>query len=183
MEQYKLKLNLDGLSFTFEILNYDPGHKDEYDWLRINADFEFKDVINYHLKRNECMAYIDLNILTRLLDDLLNDKLKNEKDFTPLEPDLHFVMRPKYDIRNNLDCLYVEPGCEIDDIGMTLEVNLWNDYLTGNSFSMMFDRSDIEALASYLHLVKGEITISDSKIQKLIKNEIICQYTEKPKLI
>ena len=175
MERYRLELNLEGMIFKFEILDYNRRCKYDDDWLKINADFKFKDIINYHLKRYECLTYLDIDILIRRINDLLNDKLKNEEDFTPLEPDLHFVMSPKFDVRNNPNCIYVKPGSEIVDIMMILEVGLWDNGLTGNSFTMMFDRSEIEALSLYLHLIKGEVPSDDPKIQELIERKIICR--------
>ena len=68
---------------------------------------------------------------------------------------------------------YIKPGTEVADISMDLRVNLWSDGLTGNYFSMTFDRGDIEKFYTYLLLVTNKIDKNDEKIQKLIEAGIL----------
>ena len=111
--------------------------------------------------------------MAQSLDDLLTDKLSEEKIIECIEPDFKFVLVPKRDLRNDPQITYVQKGCEIADIYMDMKIYFWHEGLTDNYLSVSFDRSDIEHFRDYLLFVMRKIDITNPKIIEMMKKEIL----------
>jgi len=163
-----LKLDLEGMIFKLKIEKYDSKKLDDDDWAKVSFSFKFGNIINYSESNAELMQNQEINILESYLKRLLEDKIKEKKTYNFIEPDFEMDFYPKmYSTDPNL--IYIKPGTEVADISMDLRVNLWSDGLTGNYFSMSFDREDIEKFYTYLLLVTNKIDKNDEKVQKLIE--------------
>ena len=134
----------------------------------------FMDYTAYHIRRNyEILNGLSNEESTKLLERLLNNELNEIKEYQPCEPDLTFILNPKYDIRNDPNTIYVKPGFEIRDIKLQLRVNLWDDGLTDNYFSITLYREDIDNLYTYLCYVTKKFDKDNPKVQELINSGII----------
>ena len=168
-----IKFDLQGMRFNLKIENYRPHQDVDGEWTKDSFEFKFQDIINYKKDNYEAILSCEIDDLIKYLDELLNDKMNEPKDYTCIEPDFEFVFSPKFDVRNDPNCLYAKPGTEIIDIDLQLKVNLWDDGLTNNYFSTTFGREEIEQLYTYLKLIAHRIQITDDNVQQLIKNGII----------
>lgn len=146
---YTLRLNLDSIVMSMRINDYNKHYKDD-DWLKVDS-------------------FIDA------LSNLLTDRIEKESYFELTEPDLAFILKPKFDVRENENILYVRESFEIIDISMTMEVHFRDNegVLTANYMSLDFDRDDIEHLLHYLKLISGKENFDNESIVKLIEEGII----------
>lgn len=168
-----IKFNLDGMKFELKIENYKPGQTLDGDWADVSFNFEFQDIIKYKKTAMEILLCCEVDDLRAFMEDLLNDKLTDIKSYECIEPDFDFIFRPKYDIRNNPNLIYVKPGNEIEDVNMELNVNLWNEGLTCNYFSTLFNRKEIENFYLYLCLITSKIKNDDARIRNLLNSGTI----------
>ena len=94
----------------------------------------------------------EVDYLRNALSDLLNDRITKKSNVSFIEPDLEFVLSPKFDVRESENHIWVREGMEIIDIGVDVVINfsdVKNGY-NGQLFSLPLDRTEIEKLKSYL---------------------------------
>ena len=168
-----IKFDLQGMSLNLKIEGYKPHQDVDGAWTKDSFNFRFQDTISYKKDDYEAILSCEIDDIIKYLKDLLDDKLEKVEEYTCIEPDFEFVFSPKFDRRNDPNCLYVRPGCEIIDIDLQLKVNLWDDGLTDNYFSTTFVRDEIEQLYLYLLLISDRIKIDDERVQNLINKGII----------
>ncbi len=170
---YTLRLNLDGIVLNMRINDYNKDYKDGEDWLKVDFSLEGHKWLHYQIS-GEIIEYCEIEMLIDGLSYLLDGKIKESNYIELTEPDLAFILKPQYDVRNNPRVLYVREGLEIVDVSMTMEVHFWDEgALTANYMSLEFDRDDIEHLLHYLKLISGKENATDEVIIKLIEDGII----------
>lgn len=170
---YTLRLDLDSIVMSMRINDYNKYYNDGDDWLKVDFNLESYKWLNYQIS-SEIIEYCEIEQLIDDLSDLLDGKMKNESYIELTEPDLAFILKPQFDVRENKNVLYVREGFELIDISMTMEVHFWGGgVLTANYMSLDFDRDDIEYLLHYLKLISGIENVNDTVIAKLIEDEII----------
>ena len=168
-----VKFDLQGMKLKFKVEKYIPNQTINGKWAEISFSFEFQDVIKYSTSKNEVLLSSEVDHIRDYMEKLLEDKLDKEVIYKCIEPDFEFTFRPKYDVRNDPNIIWVKPGNEIQDIELKLKVNLWNKGLTCNYFSTSFDRGKIEVFYLYLSLISNKIDKNDDRINNLLKTGII----------
>ena len=168
-----IKFDLEGMKFELNIDKYYPNQNLDGRWTEVTCNFEFSNVIKYKISHDEILLCCEVDEIRNSLERLLNNELNEIKEYQPCEPDLTFILNPKYDIRNDPNTIYVKPGFEIRDIKLQLRVNLWDDGLTDNYFSMTLYREDIDNLYTYLCYVTKKFDKDNPKVQELINSGII----------
>lgn len=168
-----IKFDLQGMLFNLKIEGYKPYQDVDGQWTNDSFSFKFQDTINYKKDNYEAILSCEVDDIIKYLKELLDDKMTESKEYGCIEPDFEFVFSPKFDVRNDPNCLYAKPGTEIIDIDLQLKVNLWDDGLTNNYFSTTFGREEIEQLYIYLMLISNRIKKDDEQVQKLIDKGII----------
>lgn len=168
-----IKFKLQGMLFELKIDGYKPHQDIDGEWTKESFLFKFQNIINYKKDNSELLLCCEIDDLIENLKDLLNDKVSEIKEYGCIEPDFEFTFKPKYDVRNDPNCLYVKSGMEVEDIELQLKINLWSGGLTDNYFSTTFCRKEIEQLYFYLLLITNRIKLEDEKIQVLINKGII----------
>ena len=94
----------------------------------------------------------EVDCLKNALDDLLNDRISQQSNVSFIEPDLEFILSPKFDVRESENHIWVREGMEIVDIGADIVIHLSdmkNGY-NGQTFSLPLDRTEISKLKLYL---------------------------------
>lgn len=153
-----IKLNIDGMIFKLKIEDYKPNQDTNGNFVKASYSFIFKDIIKYEKERDEVLLSSEIDILIKHLRELLDDEMKDIVSYDCIEPDFEFIFNPKYD--------------DID-IDMELRVYLYNPMLTCNYFSVLFNRTQIEQLYTYLSLITKRINREDEKVKQLLKEGII----------
>ena len=101
---------------------------------------------------DEMLTLGEVDCLKNALDDLLNDRISQQSNISFIEPDLEFVLSPKFDVRESENHIWVREGMEIVDIGADIVIHLSdmkNGY-NGQTFSLPLDRMEISKLKLYL---------------------------------
>lgn len=175
----RLVMNISGIEFHFQIHNYSKSKTDDWDseWSKLSLKLFAQNWLNYEIKYDEIMLMSEIEELRDDLENLINDKLTENQTIEFLEPDLSFVLSPKFDIRNNPNILYVEEGYEIADITMDLEVNFWDSRdrsATANKLTLCLDREEIEIFLDYLNFIIDNDVDSD-RVSELIEQGIFVE--------
>ena len=172
--KYTLRLDLDGIVMSMRINGYNKHYKDGDDWLKVDFSLESHKWLNYQIS-SDIIQCCEVDSFIDALSNLLTDRIEKESYFELTEPDLAFILKPRFDVRENENVLYVRKGFEIIDISMTMEVHFWDNEgtLTANYMSLDFDRDNIECLLHYLKLVSGRENVDDESIVKLIEEGIV----------
>lgn len=168
-----IKFNLDGMIFELEIKNYMPVQAMNDSWVDVSYCFNFKNAIQCFSNNNEILLNWEVDEIRNYTEKLLNDQLDKTVNLECIEPDLNFIFKPKYDLRNDPNHLCINPGYEIEDIKIEIRVNLWCGVPTANYFSTTMYRDNIELFYLYLSLVTKKISIDDIKVKKLLETGII----------
>lgn len=168
-----VKLNLQGMQLEFKVEKYIPNQTIDGEWTEISFNFKFQNIIQYSTNRDELLLSSEIDDIRDYMEKLLHDKLYEVERYKCIEPDFEFIFKPKYDVRNDPNVIWVKPGNEIEDIKMKLKVNLWNEGLTSNYFSTSFDREEIEIFYLYLSLITNKISKNDARVNELLKLGII----------
>lgn len=168
-------LDLCGITMKMRINGYHPSTKDRWDeeWCKVDFSFISEGWLNYQRVTDEVLLSSEIEELAQSLDDLLTDKLSEEKVIECIEPDFKFVLVPKRDLRNDPQIAYVQKGYEIADIYMDMKIYFWHEGLTDNYLSVSFGRSDIECFRDYLLFVMRKIDTTNPRIIEMMKNEIL----------
>ncbi len=176
-----LRLDLEGLDFQFRITDYHPSTRENWDceWCHVDLSMIALDWLNYHIDNGEIMLCCEVESLKNSIADLLEDRLKEDKHISFIEPDLSFLLRPREDLRKNPSVVYVAPGHEWTDVDADLEVHTWNHALTENRIMTGFCRDELEVLLCYLKLICGEIDMEDETAKKYMSEGKI--YDPRPK--
>lgn len=170
---YTLRLDLDSIIISMRINDYKKHYKDGDDWLKMDFSLEGYSWLNYQVS-SEIIKYCEIDLLIEAFTDLLSEKLKEDNYIELTEPDLAFILKPQFDVRESEKILYVREGFEMIDVSMKMEIHFWDDgVLTANYLSLDFDREDIENMLHYLKLVSGREIDTDEVIVKLIEDGII----------
>lgn len=169
------KLNLCGIEMNMRIKGYRPSDKNEWDCQWCNVDFSFigESWLKYQRDDDEVLLASEVEELADSLDMLLTDKLSEIKTIDCIEPDFHFVLHPKNDLRNDPKYTYIQKGCEINDIYMEMEIFFWYEGLTDNFLTVTFDRTDIQYLRNYLFLIIGKVGKDDKGIKDMLNKGIL----------
>ena len=175
----QLIMNISGIDFYFQIHNYFKSNIDDwyYEWSKLSLKLFSQNWLNYEIQHDEIMLMSEIEKLRDNLDDLINDELTEKQSIEFLEPDLSFVLSPKFNIRNNPNILYVKEGYEIADITMDFEVNFWDPRdgaATANKLTLCFDREEIEIFLDYLNFITGN-NIDSDRVSELIERGIFVE--------
>lgn len=169
------KIDLNGIILQLQFREYRPSKKEIWDeqWCKTDFSFASEPWLNYHQENGEVFLSCEVEELADRIDKLLHDRLQEKTEVELIEPDFHFILYPKRDLRNDPKYAYIKPGHEIADIYMKWTVTFWNEGLTDNYLSVTLDRADMEYLLNYLHLVMGKLSRKDSLIADMIDKGII----------
>lgn len=170
-----LKLNLDGIILSLRIRRYKKTDRNNWDtvWCRTDFSFISEPWLNYAKEDSEIFLASEVDGLAGELEKLLNDWISEPTEFTCIEPDFVFELKPKEDLRRNPNYEYIRPGSEIMDIGLQWKLFFWNGCLTENNLSVALDRTEIECLLTYLKIVTGQLSEKDAQVQALIAKGIL----------
>ena len=153
-----LELEVDGIKVKFEIRGYLLTNRSnwEREWCQIDYSFSFGESLNYHKENYESLLSCEIDYLVEQLANLLNNKLTEEIEISFLEPDLEFVLFPSFDIRNNPNVIYVQPGFEMSDITLEWRIYFNAQGATSNFLTITLDRNEINCLLEYLKSVQNQ---------------------------
>jgi len=106
----------------------------------------------YDKTDDEVLTLGEVEYLRVTLNNLLNDRIIEKTSIRFIEPDLEFVLFPKYNLRESKDNIWVKEGMEIIDISVYFIIHLsdMKDGYNGQLFSLPFERIEIEKLKCYL---------------------------------
>ena len=173
-----LKMDLDGIILSLQIRDYVKTSHDDWDsrWCKVDFSLVSKPEtwLNYRITNDETLLASEIDDLSRALERLLKDRLTSPIEFNCIEPDFHFMLNPKKDLRDDPKYTYVRPGYEIVDIDMEWKTSFWDGGLTENYLSVRLYREEIEQLLLYLQLISGTRSVGDPAIGQLIQKKIIC---------
>ncbi len=172
-----LKLNLDGIKLYFKISGYKKTNPEKWDdeWCGVELTIQSENWLNYSQSGGLLLA-CEVEEILSLLEDLIDDRISEQKEVEFIEPDFKFILNPKKDLRENSRYTYVKPGCEIIDIDVEFRVSFWNGGLTANYLSLCMDRSDILVFITYLKTVTNQISKTDVSVQDMLKNGTLLEY-------
>lgn len=147
--------NLDvcGIMVRLQINKYHPTSDKEGDewyshWCEVDYSFTSKSWLNYHKESDEVLLSGEVEMLEKVLTELLRDQLNEVKVFGCIEPDFKFVLHPKRDLRK--EGVICAPGLEIADFYLEWKIYFWDDGLTDNHLTLVMDRDEIRAFRDYL---------------------------------
>lgn len=170
----KIRMNIDGVLFELNITDYRKSvNKDELDeWSKTDLLLKSR-YLSYHIDNDEILLVDEIEEIRDNLKLLLDGKMDEKTEMSFIEPDISLVLFPNKNIINPLfarlrgkDPFYVQ---------LEMKVNIWDEVQTGNSFSMILDRQNIENLKTYLELITGEIDYNDKAVRKMIKSGILVE--------
>ena len=150
-----IQIDANGIMIDFAASGYRKSNKDNWDDVWCKCDFSFRsdNWLNYKSVSNEVLLSCEIDELERSLTQLLDGEITEKKMIEPIEPDFKFILHPEEDLRNNPNYTYVRPGYEILDIYLEWRVYFWNEGLTDNYLTVVFDRNDITMFRDYLRTV------------------------------
>lgn len=165
-----LKLELEGVKIELQIKVYQPSNREswDYQWCDVDFSFIFPGCIDYARTDDEVMLSCEVEELERKINDLINGKLTERETVELIEPDFIFVFIPSYNMVEAGEYTYADPGCEMSAAVMEWKINLWNDGLTDNCFSITFDIDDLRVFRDYLSLVMRKLDKTSPEIKKHI---------------
>lgn len=147
-----------GIVVHLRVNGYEASSEKDWDnqWCKCDFAFRSGDWLNYHKEDEEILLSCEIEELEKCLTKLLNDELEKNMDIQCIEPDFHFSLHPKRDLRKDPNYLYIQKGCEIADIYMEWKVYFWNEGLTDNHLNVTLGRDEIIILRDYLSsVIKG----------------------------
>jgi hypothetical protein len=171
-----LKMDLDGIIVSLQVKAYKKVTDDDCcsTWCETDFSFVSKPWLNYQKVNDEVFLARELDDLSDILEELLENRLSEKTKFNCVEPDFNFILNPIKDLRLDPNVICVSPGHEFVDIDMEWQVYFWHDGLTANYLSVTLNREEIEYLSTYLQLVTGKISEDDPAVKRLIQRNIIC---------
>lgn len=135
-----LQLDLEGLKFEFQIEDYHPSTREnwDYEWCMIYAKVCTQSPsINYEV-HSECMLCCEVEWLYEKLSELMDGSMTETTEISNIEPDFEYKLSSG---NNNTYC-------------MEWKFNLWNGgVLTSNSILTTLDSGNIKKLHKYLEMV------------------------------
>lgn len=159
----RLNLNVGGIFFCLEIKDYSREKRAEYGctWCRTDFSVVSEHWLNYGQKNAEVLTAEEVDDLTETLGQLLGGKLRQPEKIGFIEPDFFLNLYPNQENQS-------EPSAE-------WKIYFWDKEkeLTANHLSLIFGRMEIEALWSYLEIVRGKLSQKDATAQKLIEKKIL----------
>lgn len=173
MEGAMLRLNQNGMKIHFQILDYEPDVQDDDAWVKISADFKFRNVISYRMEKSESFLHREVIELKKYLDELLEGKLKETVRYELMEPDFEFVLFPAGEAGRERNPVASGITGDYRDAAVKFIVHLWNEGLTDNVFGTVLGRREAEAMCAYLKLITGELKSDDEEVQKYVRMDMI----------
>lgn len=153
----EFKLNAEGIKITLKIDGYKKvKNNDNPIFCLCSYSFESDNWLNYHKENDEILACEEIDFLIEELNNLLNDKIIDDKEIEFWEPDFTFKLIGKKDLRKDKNYTYIAKGFEIEDICLYWNVHFWDKAegsLSENYLSICLYREDIEKLLAYLQSV------------------------------
>lgn len=147
-----LNLDLSGIQLEFAIHNYKPsvGKEDLFtNWCNVDFHIRSGNWLNYKID-GELLKTDEVDGILSKIDCLLSGGVGEPSVWKCIEPDFNFTFHPKKDLTKDPKYIYVQPGCEIEDIKLEWDVYFWNGGLTDNRLTLVLYRDDIIALQQYL---------------------------------
>lgn len=173
----RLRLNLCDVEVQLKINDWHRSETNE-DWDDNWCDVELSlnsNYINYD-PSGEILMSAEVMHLKKILAKLLDGTLTEDCEVGFAEPDMEFQLRVAkrlYDIPGKVT---YRNGYVDVDIDADFVIHFWcADGLGANIFSMNMDRTEINALHTYLKYVIGEIGADDIEISKLVESGMILQ--------
>ena len=148
----RFECDISGIMVKLQINGYKPTNKDNWysEWCKCDFSFSSDNWLNYHKENDEVLLSSEVKELAEAFTKLLDNQFSEETEITCIEPDFIFKLYPQTDLRNNPNYLYIQPGCEIQDIYIEWKIYFWNDGLTDNYLTITLDRKEITSLRDYL---------------------------------
>lgn len=150
--------NISGMEIMLRIDNYQSPSKHEYGdwWCDCGFTFRLGSIINYTAEHEELLMPEDVDSLSVALTSLLDGDMTKPEEVVMTEPDFVFMLYPKKDLRTDSRYLYIQKGCEIQDIYAEWQIYFWHDGLTSNYLTVTLDREDIISLRDFLNSCRIE---------------------------
>ena len=169
-----IKLDLNGIDFHFQISGYRDSNHGNWDdrWCTIHITIQCPNWLDYRIS-SDILLSCEVEEIRDSIENLLQDRLTEQKTLDFIEPDLTILLNPKIDLTTTGKYEYIAPGHELKDCDANLQVYLWNGWPTENYFSLCFDRSDLEKLLVYLRFVTGQIPLQSAEVQELLARDIM----------
>lgn len=175
MRSMKLTIDLHGILLQLKIKGYVPSTHDDWisQWCDVDFSFSSGSWLDYHRENDEVLLSCEVETLAESIEELLNDQLEDVTEISCIEPDFHFMLHPKRDLREDPKYTYVCEGYEIADIYMEWTVTFWNEGLTDNYLSVRLDREDMHVLLVYLKYVIGKLKKNNQEVEELVRQDYL----------
>lgn len=136
-----MKINLDGITLEFEVLDYQKSIREIKDrqWCKTKLSV-VSNHINYFEDSRIILSY-ELEMLKKHLEMLVNNQVSKSEHIFLSEPVVEFRLRPATDEYNDIDMYWI--------------INLRDDsgVVTANNLQLLFDRAATEKFLRYLNEV------------------------------
>lgn len=167
----KLTIDLHGILLQLKIKGYVPSTHEDWisQWCDVDFSFSSGNWLDYRRENNEVLLSYEVETLADHIEKLLQDQLDEVTEISCMEPDFHFMLHPKRDLRDDPKYIYVQEGYEIADISMQWTVTFWHKGLTNNYLSVTLDRADMRVLLIYLQYVIGKLEKTDPAVEELVR--------------
>lgn len=149
------KCNADGINVTFAIKDFCYNKNkgiDEWCYVKfsLTADDWLKDKCDY----TRILYSSEVVYLENALSDLINGKLKKDKEIGFARPDFEFCLSPIHDLKKNKTVIFVADEHRFTNIFLEWRVYYWyKGASTNNHISFILDQSQIVELRDYLKSV------------------------------
>ena len=146
-------LQIDDTKFTFSISRYDM----EHDWSDIAVEVE-----NRYMKYKdfgELLERDEVDWIIETLNDLLYDKLEEERELSFLEPDITMICYPAEIITTKGGLIYCRNGHSTHDCYLDFTIHFTDNHgvYVGEAWTITLGRGEIEELLEGLEKELGRI--------------------------
>ena len=170
----KLKLDLEGILFTLEIINYRPSTIENCDdeWCEVSY-YATNDVsLNYGMRSYDNILCSEVEELRDTIKKLLLDELTDKSTLSYIESGLSFHFIPKGMECQQLSLFDTYPP--LSEAYAELRFRFWMDGWTRNYLTLHLTKEDIEHIKNYLNLVTGVVAENNPVIVNMIDRNILC---------
>ena len=168
----RLRLNLSDVDLQLKMKYPHFQENDGYDWTQTELALHSR-YINYDINGEILMEY-EVSDLCHALESLVDGTMESDCHIRFAEPDLEFefyTAKRLYSVPGKI--IYTKGYCDVD-IHLDMFINFWRmGGLGSNQFKMVLSRHDIDAFATYLKTVSGELKANDPHVIYYINQGMI----------
>lgn len=168
----RLRLNLCDVDLQLKIKYPHFQEEDGYDWTATELALHGR-YLNYDIDSEILMCY-EVSDLCHALEALVDGSMVSDCHMRFAEPDLEFefyTAKRLYSVPGKI--IYTKGYCDVD-IHLDMFINFWcREGLGSNQFKMVLDRQEIDAFATYLKTVIGELKDNDPHVVYCLEQGMI----------